>query len=122
MAALKKEDPIVIVGGGVFGLSTAFHLLKKGYQNVTVLERAREVPARDSAGYDLNKSAFQGSLSQGRVDSRKDVHRPFAPCPGGQLVVEARSSVFVPPRSRSIIIFGPILHEACALSHQEVET
>lgn len=73
MAALKKGDPIVIVGGGVFGLSTALHLLKKGYQNVTVLERAQEVPARDSAGYDLNKSAFQDSVSQGWVDFRKDV-------------------------------------------------
>ncbi|EKM53419.1 uncharacterized protein PHACADRAFT_259793 [Phanerochaete carnosa HHB-10118-sp] len=45
---------VVIVGAGVFGLSTALHLLQRGY-SVTVLERASEVPAQDAAGYDLNK-------------------------------------------------------------------
>lgn len=52
----QEEDPrkVIIVGAGVFGLSTAWHLLQRGY-SVTVLERASEVPARDSAGYDLNK-------------------------------------------------------------------
>lgn len=54
---LPAESPIVVVGAGVFGLSTAVHLLEHGYENVTVLERASEVPARDGAGYDLNKSA-----------------------------------------------------------------
>ena len=57
--APQDEDSartVVIVGAGVFGLSTAWHLLQRGY-SVTVLERASEVPARDSAGYDLNKGA-----------------------------------------------------------------
>lgn len=58
MVVLTKEDPIVIIGAGVFGLSTALHLLQRGYTKVTILERAKEAPARDGAGYDLNKSAF----------------------------------------------------------------
>ena len=55
-ATHQEEDSrkVVIIGAGVFGLSTALHLLEKGYK-VTVLERASEVPARDGAGYDLNK-------------------------------------------------------------------
>ncbi|GJE91407.1 FAD-binding oxidoreductase [Phanerochaete sordida] len=56
-AQAQEEDnarKVVIVGAGVFGLSTAWYLLQRGY-SVTVLERASVVPARDSAGYDLNK-------------------------------------------------------------------
>lgn len=37
--ALKKTDPIVIVGAGIFGLSTALHLARRGYTNVTVLDK-----------------------------------------------------------------------------------
>lgn len=55
MVQLKKDEPIVIVGAGVFGLSTALHLLEREYTDVTLLERGKDVPARDSAGYDLNK-------------------------------------------------------------------
>ena len=57
---MKKSDAgkaqVVIVGAGVFGLSTAYHLLQRGYK-VTVLDRAKELPAKDGAGYDLNKGA-----------------------------------------------------------------
>jgi sarcosine oxidase/L-pipecolate oxidase len=34
-----KNDAIIIVGAGVFGLSTALHLAKRGYTNVTVFDR-----------------------------------------------------------------------------------
>lgn len=35
----SKNDPIVIVGAGIFGLSTALHLTRRGYQDVTVFDR-----------------------------------------------------------------------------------
>ncbi|KAM3497230.1 hypothetical protein MY10362_009413 [Beauveria mimosiformis] len=35
----SKSSPIVIVGAGVFGLSTAIHLAERGYTNVKVLDR-----------------------------------------------------------------------------------
>ena len=56
MSAVKLDSPIVIVGAGCFGLSTAYHLLKRGFTNVTVLDRAETLPARDAASTDLNKS------------------------------------------------------------------
>ena len=67
-----KQKPIVIVGAGVFGLSTAFHLLRRGYEDVTVLDRAKELPARDGAGYDMNKSTFISLLPRAtaRCDTR----------------------------------------------------
>lgn len=41
-------------GGGTFGLSTAWHLVRNGYTHVTVLDR-HDLPSQDSAGFDLNK-------------------------------------------------------------------
>lgn len=50
----SKDSSILIVGAGVFGLSTALHLARDGYTNVTVLDR-EAVPSQFSAGTDLNK-------------------------------------------------------------------
>lgn len=49
------DKRILIVGGGTFGLSTAYHLAKGGHKNVTVLEKSAYMPPEDSAGNDLNK-------------------------------------------------------------------
>lgn len=37
----SKSSPIVVVGAGVFGLSTALHLAERGYTNVKVLDKQR---------------------------------------------------------------------------------
>ncbi|KZP30836.1 FAD dependent oxidoreductase [Athelia psychrophila] len=49
------EKRILIVGSGCFGISTAYHLLKRGYTDVTVVDRAETLPAVDAASTDLNK-------------------------------------------------------------------
>ncbi|KZP03500.1 FAD dependent oxidoreductase [Athelia psychrophila] len=49
------EKRILIVGSGCFGVSTAYHLLKRGYKDVTVVDRAETLPAADAATTDLNK-------------------------------------------------------------------
>lgn len=36
---MNKQDPIIIVGAGIFGLSTALHLASSGYSDVTVFDR-----------------------------------------------------------------------------------
>lgn len=59
MAADHRITPssrVVIVGSGCFGISTALHLLNRGYKNIIVLDRAPVVPAADAASTDLNKS------------------------------------------------------------------
>ncbi|KAI0897659.1 FAD dependent oxidoreductase [Annulohypoxylon nitens] len=53
--AISKQDPIIIVGAGAFGLSTALHLSQSGYSNITVFERDDEIPSIYSAANDLNK-------------------------------------------------------------------
>lgn len=35
----NKEQPINIVGAGIFGLSTALHLAHRGYTHVTVFDK-----------------------------------------------------------------------------------
>jgi sarcosine oxidase/L-pipecolate oxidase len=64
------DEPIIIVGAGVFGLSTAIHLAKRGYRNVTVYDRHPYDQSQfsyfkgaDSASADINKiirSAYGG--------------------------------------------------------------
>ena len=52
---MSKPEPIAIVGGGAWGLSTALHLHRAGYTNITVFETADSIPSRYSAAYDINK-------------------------------------------------------------------
>ncbi|RFU81490.1 oxygen oxidoreductase [Trichoderma arundinaceum] len=49
------KEPVIIVGAGAFGLSTAWHLCKAGYTDITVLERGSDIPSPYSAANDLNK-------------------------------------------------------------------
>jgi sarcosine oxidase/L-pipecolate oxidase len=52
---ISKNEHIVIIGGGAFGLSTAFELSQQGYTDITVFEKDEEIPSRWSAANDLNK-------------------------------------------------------------------
>lgn len=52
---ISKSDPIIIVGGGAFGLSSALHLTRSGFTNISVFERDEHIPPRYSAANDLNK-------------------------------------------------------------------
>ena len=49
---------ILIIGAGMFGLSTAYHLQEDGFRDVVVLDRAVELPAKDAASTDINKSVY----------------------------------------------------------------
>ena len=51
----SKTEPVLIVGAGVFGLSTAHTLATSGHTDITVLEKDDRIPSRFSGGYDLNK-------------------------------------------------------------------
>lgn len=36
---IDKTSPIIVIGAGVFGLSTAIHLAERGYKRVTILDK-----------------------------------------------------------------------------------
>jgi sarcosine oxidase / L-pipecolate oxidase len=56
---VSKDEDVIIVGAGCFGISTAYHLLQRGFTNVTVLDRSEKLPAPDAASSDLNKGESQ---------------------------------------------------------------
>ena len=50
-----EERSVLIIGGGAFGTSAAYHLAQRGYKKVTVLDRFMP-PSRDAAATDINKT------------------------------------------------------------------
>ncbi|KAK8233930.1 putative sarcosine oxidase [Phyllosticta capitalensis] len=48
------NESILVIGSGTWGASTALELAKRGYTNVTCIDK-RPFPSVDSAAYDLNK-------------------------------------------------------------------
>jgi sarcosine oxidase/L-pipecolate oxidase len=51
----SDQRKTLIVGSGCFGLSTAWALLKRGWTDVTVIDKAATLPAPDAASNDLNR-------------------------------------------------------------------
>ena len=72
---ILPEDRIVIVGAGCFGVSSAYHLLKKGFVNVSVIERSETLPAKDAASNDINRSLCYYFISIISIDVGKSVVR-----------------------------------------------
>jgi sarcosine oxidase/L-pipecolate oxidase len=50
-----ERASVLIVGGGTFGVSAAYHLCKRGYTNITLIDRFCP-PSCDAAGTDINKT------------------------------------------------------------------
>ncbi|KZF20413.1 fructosyl amine:oxygen oxidoreductase-like protein [Xylona heveae TC161] len=51
---IDQSKAILVIGGGTWGSSTALHLARRGYKNVTVLDHYY-IPSAISAGNDVNK-------------------------------------------------------------------
>ncbi|KAF8911466.1 FAD dependent oxidoreductase [Gymnopilus junonius] len=76
---LPKNEKVVIIGAGCFGVSTACHLLQRGYTDVTVLDRSTTLPAPDAASNDLNRivrssydDRFYSELAREAISSWRD--------------------------------------------------
>ncbi|KAL3423223.1 fructosyl amine:oxygen oxidoreductase [Phlyctema vagabunda] len=59
MTTTSKESSVLIVGAGTWGCSTALHLARRGYTNITVLD-PYDLPSAISAGNDVNKIIEEG--------------------------------------------------------------
>lgn len=51
---VSHDSSILIIGAGTWGCSTALHLARRGYKNMTVLD-PYPVPSPIAAGNDINK-------------------------------------------------------------------
>ncbi|KAB8299284.1 hypothetical protein EYC80_001363 [Monilinia laxa] len=64
---LTKSSRIIIAGGGTWAVSTALHLARRGYVDVTILD-TYPIPSPISAGNDINKIVEQGSFTEDEGD------------------------------------------------------
>ena len=53
-STLNKSGSVIIVGGGIFGLSTALELKKRGYEKITILDRYN-IPVPDGSSVDISR-------------------------------------------------------------------
>jgi sarcosine oxidase / L-pipecolate oxidase len=53
-ASMKKDEAILVVGAGCFGLSTALALAKRGYSNITIIDRYSP-PVPDGSSTDISR-------------------------------------------------------------------
>ncbi|KAK7045622.1 hypothetical protein VNI00_007455 [Paramarasmius palmivorus] len=65
-------NKILIVGAGCFGISTAYHLLKRGFTDVTVIDRSEVLPAVDGSSNDFNRNPFYSKLAKEAIKSWKE--------------------------------------------------
>lgn len=79
----KTSDTILIIGAGVFGLSTARELTERGYSNVTVLDRYPP-PVPDGSSVDISRvirpdyaDDFYAQLGMEAMKSWENEYRPF---------------------------------------------
>ncbi|KAF8908027.1 FAD dependent oxidoreductase [Mucidula mucida] len=75
----QTTDSVLIIGAGCFGISTAYHLLKRGFTDVTVLDRTDTLPPVDGSSNDFNRivrtsynDPFYSKLAQDAIASWKD--------------------------------------------------
>ncbi|KAF2156376.1 FAD dependent oxidoreductase [Myriangium duriaei CBS 260.36] len=54
MAKPSRQEPVLIVGAGVFGLSTAHALIQRGYSNITIIDR-HAPPVIDGSSNDISR-------------------------------------------------------------------
>ncbi|KAI9835738.1 MAG: hypothetical protein M1819_001916 [Sarea resinae] len=64
----SKSSPIVIIGAGVFGLSSAIHLAERGFENITVL---------DKQPYHETKYSFENGCDAASADTNKVIRAAY---------------------------------------------
>ena len=65
---LNKDSNIIIVGAGIFGLSSAIHLARRGYRNVTVFDRQP---------YDVSQYSYFNGADAASADNYKIIRSAY---------------------------------------------
>lgn len=86
---MDRNAKILIVGGGTFGLSTAYSMARSGYTSIMVLESGESIPSPLSAANDLNKiirAEYEdpflhrsGARGHGRMEHQPDLRPTLSP-------------------------------------------
>ncbi|EXM03654.1 FAD dependent oxidoreductase [Fusarium oxysporum II5] len=113
----SKNEPIVIVGAGVFGLSTALELKKRGYQHVTVLDRYLP-PVIDGSSVDISRvirveyaDPFYGKMATEALDGWTGQYSQHYHQSGFVMLTDASGNSFVEQSKESNKTLGGTLEE-----------
>ncbi|KAJ9425735.1 FAD dependent oxidoreductase [Fusarium oxysporum] len=113
----SKNEPIVIVGAGVFGLSTALELKKRGYQHVAVLDRYLP-PVIDGSSVDISRvirveyaDPFYGKMATEALDGWTGQYSQHYHQSGFVMLTDASGNSFVEQSKESNKTLGGTLEE-----------
>ncbi|KAI1630168.1 FAD dependent oxidoreductase [Exophiala viscosa] len=97
------HESIVIVGAGVFGLSTALALKERGYSDITILDRELP-PVRDGSSTDISRiirsdylDPFYSRLATEAIESWKssNLFKPHYHPSGYMLTTEVKEDIYL---------------------------
>ena len=83
VSGFPTQARVVVVGGGIMGCSTAYHLAKLGWKDVVLLERARLTSGSTFHAAGLRLGTVAGTPWNLKIDMR------FDPAVGWQIACEA---------------------------------
>jgi sarcosine oxidase/L-pipecolate oxidase len=96
-----KTDPVVIIGAGVFGLSTALELKLRGYESVTVIDRYMP-PVPDGSSVDISRiirseyaDPLYARMANEAIEGWKTNYRRFYHESGFVILTEATANGYV---------------------------
>ncbi|KAE8379862.1 FAD dependent oxidoreductase [Aspergillus bertholletiae] len=96
-----KTDAILIVGAGVFGLSTALELTLRGYNNITVLDRYLP-PVPDGSSVDISRiirseyaDPLYSQMAQEALKGWKSEYRDYYHHTGFAMLSETASNPYI---------------------------
>lgn len=100
-AAPSKTDTILVLGAGVFALSTALELKLRGYQNITVLDRYLP-PVPDGSSVDISRvirtdyaDPLYAQIGKEALDGWKTEYKDFYYRSGFAMLSETSSNPYI---------------------------
>ncbi|KAE8349499.1 FAD dependent oxidoreductase [Aspergillus coremiiformis] len=112
-----KADPILIIGAGVFGLSTALELSLRGYKNVTVLDRYPP-PVPDGSSVDISRiirteyaDSVYSKMAQEALKGWKSEYKDYYHHTGFVMMSETASNPYIEKTLEIIHAQGRTLDE-----------
>ncbi|KAB8077196.1 FAD dependent oxidoreductase [Aspergillus leporis] len=97
----SKTDPILIIGAGVFGLSTALELSTRGYKNITVLDRYPP-PVPDGSSVDISRvirteyaDPVYSQMAQEALEGWKSDYKEYYHHTGFAMLSETSSNPYI---------------------------
>ncbi len=104
-AAVLRGGSVVIVGGGVIGLSIAYHLTKRGYQDVVVVERGMLAAGATAKATGGIRQQFSSAVNIALSRRAVDYFEHFAERVGEPIDFRQHGYLFLLDREEQLAVF-----------------